>query len=93
MSNRFEGIDLREVDLKTIEEEFFMPEELAERWITSTGYLANRRSQGKGPEYLKLGSKVLYPVEAIALYEAEHKRPGGTEPEGDEETALRDGSQ
>jgi hypothetical protein len=46
------------------------PAELARRWGTTTGSLANMRSAGKGPDYLKIGSRVMYPMAAIEAYEA-----------------------
>lgn len=51
---------------------FLTTKELAERWSTSTGYLANRRCNGKGPEYIKIGAKVLYPVDVIEAFEGEN---------------------
>lgn len=44
--------------------------ELAERWACSTGWITNLRSVGGGPAYLKLGAKVLYPIDLIREYEA-----------------------
>ncbi len=43
---------------------------LAAYWDTSTGQLANLRSRGEGPPYIKLGSRVLYRREDIEAYEA-----------------------
>ena len=49
---------------------FLTTEELAERWRTSTGKLANDRSLGRPhPEYFKRGRTVLYPLEAIEGFE------------------------
>lgn len=48
------------------------PTDLAERWNSSTGTLANMRSRREGPRYLKLmgdGGKVLYRLEDIEEYE------------------------
>ena len=50
---------------------FLTTEELAERWKTSRGYLANRRMDGKGPEFIKVGSKILYPIDKLEEFEAE----------------------
>jgi hypothetical protein len=44
--------------------------DLARRWGVSTGWLANMRSAGTGPSYLKLGSRVVYPLASIESYEA-----------------------
>lgn len=49
---------------------FLTTKELADRWKTSPAYLANRRCGGHGPEYIKVGSKVLYPLEEIEKFEA-----------------------
>lgn len=47
-----------------------IPRQLGERWHCSVGHLANLRSAGDGPEYLKIGARVLYPLAAIEDYEA-----------------------
>jgi hypothetical protein len=46
--------------------------DVAKRWenAISTGTLANWRVQGKGPPYVKLGSKVLYPIDKLEAWEA-----------------------
>ncbi len=56
---------------------FLSTQELAERWKTTKAYLANRRSQGLGPEYIKVGAKVLYPVEDLEVFEARQKGSQG----------------
>jgi len=43
--------------------------ELAERWGCSTGWLANLRSAGLGPPFLKLGSNVRHRVPDVIAYE------------------------
>ena len=87
--------DLSEIDLDTLEEDFFTPEELAQRWKTSEGYLANRRYQNRRPAYIKVGSKVLYPVDEIIEYEEKNRRPTSPEdgglPGDDTKADLRDG--
>lgn len=52
------------------DDKFLTPEELAERWKTTTGTLANLRSKGRGPEYIKALGKVLYKKDDIKKYEA-----------------------
>ena len=47
----------------------FTPAELAERWQCSPGHLANMRSAGVGPVYLKLGSSIRYRVADVQAYE------------------------
>lgn len=45
--------------------------ELAERWRCSRGSLANQRSRGEGPPFLKLGVLVRYRLADIASYESD----------------------
>ena len=49
--------------------EFLTPKELAARWRLSEQTLSNWRFEKKGPEYIKIGSKVLYPLENVTLFE------------------------
>jgi hypothetical protein len=54
--------------------------QLAVRWQLSRGTLANQRSQGRGPAYLKLAGRVRYRRSDIEAYEG----PGscrGSQPE------------
>lgn len=46
--------------------------ELAERWGTSTGRLANMRSAGIGPTFLKIGASIRYRLSDIEAYESAH---------------------
>lgn len=46
------------------------PRVLASRWDMSQGHLANLRSEGSGPPYVKLGSRILYRLEDVENYEA-----------------------
>ena len=46
------------------------PQQLAARWQVSEKTLERWRCQGSGPIYLKLGGRVLYPVEHIEAHEA-----------------------
>lgn len=45
--------------------------ELAARWkgAVTTGTLANWRSQRRGPPFVKVGSKVLYPLDKLEAWE------------------------
>lgn len=65
---------------------FLSTEELAQRWKTTKGYLANRRCDGLGPKFVKVGAKVLYPLEDIEQYEQDNTRSGSVDSgrEGDE---------
>ena len=51
---------------------YLTPAELIERWagaVASVGTLANWRNAGRGPEYVKIKRKVLYPLKAVEEYE------------------------
>ena len=43
---------------------------LAKRWSVTVGHLANQRSAGIGPAYLKLGGRVLYRLADVETFEA-----------------------
>lgn len=43
--------------------------QLAERWQLSRGTLANQRSQGRGPSYLKIAGRVRYRRSDIEAFE------------------------
>lgn len=47
-------------------------QQLAEYWGISTRTLERWRSIGWGPKYIKIGGRVVYRVEDILEYEAEH---------------------
>jgi hypothetical protein len=48
---------------------FLTPKEVATRWRISHQTLANWRSSGVGPPYVKIGNKVLYPVQGVHTFE------------------------
>ena len=48
---------------------FLTSKEVADRWRLSDQTLANWRSAGKGPPFIRVGSRVLYPIEGIHAYE------------------------
>ena len=48
---------------------FLTPEELAARWILTTGTLARWRRKGIGPKYSKTESGIFYKIEDIESYE------------------------
>ena len=52
-------------------------DQLATRWDVSKATLARWRMEKKGPEYFKIGRKVLYPVSAVVDYEAKQPRKAG----------------
>jgi len=43
--------------------------ELAQRWGLSPKTLQRRRSEGRGPRYLKLSKRVSYPLESVIEFE------------------------
>jgi hypothetical protein len=58
-------------------ETFLTPQELTKRWnnAVSVRTLANWRSLGDGPVYVKIGAKVFYPMGCILQWEARRRRP------------------
>jgi predicted site-specific integrase-resolvase len=54
--------------------------ELAERWNISQRTLERWRWVGDGPQFLKLGGRVVYRVEDVERYEAEQLRDSTTAP-------------
>jgi hypothetical protein len=52
-----------------MEKMFLTSKELADRWRLSDQTLANWRHARKGPRFVKVGNRVLYPVEVIQDYE------------------------
>lgn len=51
------------------ERAYLTSKELADRWRLSDQTLANWRYAGKGPPFIRVGARVLYPVEGIHAYE------------------------
>lgn len=45
---------------------------LARRWLISGRTLEQWRWQGRGPRYLKIGGRVIYPLLEVEAYEAAH---------------------
>lgn len=54
----------------------FTPEELSQRWGKSLSTLANMRSAGTGPQYIKLGKTIRYRRGDVVAYEQQHVRKG-----------------
>ena len=62
-----DAVARRIIELQKIEAEknrtiYFTPEQMAEHMGVTIGRLANLRSEGKGPKYVKRGGRVRYPV-------------------------------
>ncbi len=58
--------------------ELLTADELAKRWRgqIKKGTLANWRSQGKGPRFIKMAGVILYPLEKVKEYEKKHLKKG-----------------
>lgn len=55
---------------------YMTPQQVAERYnnAITVRTLANWRSTGQGPDYIKVGGKVMYPVDALRTWESTRKR-------------------
>lgn len=49
------------------------PIELAERWKTTPGRLANLRSAGRGPAFLRIGTAIRYEESSVRAFELAHR--------------------
>ena len=56
--------------------EFFTVSDLLERWgkVISKGTLANWRAKKRGPNYVKIGGRILYPVPSVETWEKTNMR-------------------
>jgi len=54
--------------------EFLTSKELSDRWRLSDQTLANWRYAGKGPPFIRVGSRVLYPIDGIQAFERLHQQ-------------------
>lgn len=50
------------------------PEELSDRWRLSPDTLARWRCHGKGPSFIKIGGKILYPKSDVLDFEEKQKK-------------------
>jgi hypothetical protein len=67
--------------------------QLALRWQLSRGTLANQRSQGRGPAYLKLAGRVRYRRADIEAYEQAgfvSREPSGESTPSDDPSDVRE---
>jgi hypothetical protein len=62
--------------MKSSEAGYLQPRELAERWrgVVTLSTLDNWRSQNRGPRFVKIGGRVLYPVAEVEAYELRNLR-------------------
>jgi hypothetical protein len=52
-----------------MDKEFLTSKELSSRWRLSDQTLANWRYARKGPPFIRVGGRVLYPVDGVHSYE------------------------
>ena len=64
------------MQMKSSEPEYLQPRELAARWrgVVTLSTLDNWRSQNRGPRFVKIGGRVLYPVAEVEAYERRNLR-------------------
>ena len=56
--------------------DYLTPQQVADRYkgAISVRTLANWRSIGQGPDYVKIGGKVVYPADALLIWENSRRR-------------------
>jgi len=67
------------------------PQELADRWRMDSQTLANWRTRGAGPNYIKLGGIILYPLVMVEAYEKQNvvtSTPGAESSPGPKLTTM-----
>jgi hypothetical protein len=57
--------------------------ELAERWILSPNTLQRWRSEGRGPRFMKMSKRVVYPMDEVLDFESQSLRASNWESTGD----------
>ena len=55
------------------------PEDLSERWGVATQTLSQWRWNSRGPRYLKMGRRILYPLREVEAFEEQMLRVNTTE--------------
>jgi len=76
-----QGPSVASPDESSSETDLLTDAQLAVRWQLSRGTLANQRSQGRGPAYLKLAGRVRYRLSEVEAYEQAafvSREPSGT---------------
>jgi hypothetical protein len=53
----------------TADRAFLTPKELAQRWRLNHQTLANWRHKRQGPPFVRIGTRVLYPMEGVQAFE------------------------
>jgi predicted DNA-binding transcriptional regulator AlpA len=59
-----------------IEERYFTEAELAARYGLARKTLRNWRAEGRGPRWVKVGARPLYPASEVAKWEGHRRRHG-----------------
>lgn len=59
--------------------EFLTPDQVVDRWggAIGRGTLANWRAKGRGPTFMKVGARVVYPLADLVAWEKENRSTGG----------------
>ena len=57
----------------------FTPDALSARWGIATQTLSQWRWNSKGPKYLKMGKRILYPLKEVEAFESKMLRLNTTE--------------
>jgi hypothetical protein len=67
--------------------EFLTPDQLVDRWggAVGRGTLANWRAQRRGPPYVKVGARVVYPLDQLVAWEQQNT--AGAQPQNKEGAA------
>lgn len=52
-----------------VDRAYLTSKEVADRWRLSDKTLANWRHAGKGPPFIRVGSRALYPIEGVNAWE------------------------
>lgn len=57
---------------------YLRPYDLAKRWGVHWVTLARWRQRGAGPGYLKIGNRILYPLDTVESYEKQSFQVAGS---------------
>ncbi len=69
---------------------FLTPKSLAARWNVNCNTLSQWRWNGKGPRYLKMGSRILYHRQDIEMFEVQRIRYSTSQSNKRNDTIHRD---
>jgi hypothetical protein len=76
----------RTATMTSNQREYFSSAELADRWRLSLQTLANWRHAGKGPPFVRVASRILYPAQAV--YSLERLDTKWLSPHNSQETSA-----